>query len=269
MKIMEKTGKNPFRLACVGAVMGLFAAGSANATLYTGASGSLAASADFTISGNLLKIVLTNTTTSDVNNASGVLTGLFFNISGNTSLTASSAFLTAGSTVVYDTQPAAGNVGGEWAYNNNVGNSGPGTGSKGISSASYDGLFGNANFGGVNLANGSAVSGVDYGLLSAGHANANDTSALTGSGGLIRNSVTFTLSGIFGNTIPSFSSVFFQFGNPELEGNGNNSGSFQGNICTSNCANNVPEPSAYLLVFAGFMGLAGYKLKHKKEALEA
>lgn len=245
--------------AWAGALIGLLST-TANATLFTGSSGNLAASADFSISGSTLTVVLTNTSSSDVLVPSDVLTAVFFDISGNPTLTSVSAVLTGGSTVFYDPdgQPAGGVVGGEWGYD--TGLSGPsGAGSRGISSSGLGGVFGQPTFPGNNLAGPAALDGLQYGLLSAGDNSLTGNGGITGSNGLIKNSVTFTLTGIFsGNEV--FSNVFFQYGTALSEPG------YTGQCRTGNClpptsGNPVPEPTATWLLGASLLGFYGYRRK--------
>jgi hypothetical protein len=83
------------------------AASSASAVLFnfsgnSNASGNpLAASADFTVSGTTLTIVLTNTASSAAMNGADVLDGVFFDIAGaNPVFSAGNAALTSGSSFV-------------------------------------------------------------------------------------------------------------------------------------------------------------------------
>ena len=106
MNITTKTGKNPFRLACLGAVMGILAAGSADASIIYSGSGTAAgnavsASAIFDITGNDLTITLINTSASIAGQDSpgSTLSGLFWDFTGNPFLTPFSATVAAGSIV--------------------------------------------------------------------------------------------------------------------------------------------------------------------------
>ncbi len=184
----------------------------AGAVTFTGSSGSLAASADFVFSATDLTITLTNTSTADVNDPAGVLTGVFFDLAAT--LTKSSATLNAGSTVVYDS-PGTTNMGGEWAYVGSLSGA-PGAATKGISSAGLD-LFGPSDRFDTssNLAGPPSGSpdGVQYGLLSAGWVSTGDNTGITGSGGLIKNSVVFVLLGTFDlDNLPNITNVSFQYG---------------------------------------------------------
>jgi hypothetical protein len=199
--------------AAVSLGLALLAPASAS-VLVTGSSGTLAASVLFATSGGNLVVTLTNTSTSDVLVPADVLTAVFFDLSGVDALTPVSALL-AGSSVVYDPdgQPAGGVVGGEWQYLSGLTNA-PLSATEGISSSGFD-LFGQPNFPGASLADPDAVDGLQYGLLSAGDNTATGNGGITGSGGLIKNSVIFTLSGLpegFNLTTDSITKVSFQYG---------------------------------------------------------
>ncbi len=209
---------------------------------FTGSSGSLAASATFSSSGSTLTVVLTNTSLSDVLNPSEVLTALFFTAAGNPTLTPVSALLSGGSTVFFGPN-GGGNVGGEWAYASGL--LAPGGANQGISSSGF-GLFGAGNFGGADLQSPAAVDGVNYGLLSAGDNTANGNAAVTGNFALIKNQVTFTLSGLPVGFDPStgITTVSFQYGTALTEPN-------------VGAPPPVPEPATMLLLGSGLIGLAG------------
>ena len=182
---------------------------------YSESSGPLAASVEFSIDGSGALIArLTNTSQTDVLVPADVLSAVFFNISGNPSLTATQAVLTPGSLVYYDLdgQPAGGIVGGEWGYKSGLSGA-PGNRAYGISSAGLN-LFGPADlFPGPDLAPPPSPDGVNYGILSAGDDTGTGNSGILGSGGLIKNSVIFTLSGAGQNfDLNRIGSVFFQYG---------------------------------------------------------
>ncbi|MFM9959578.1 MAG: XDD4 family exosortase-dependent surface protein [Phycisphaerales bacterium] len=219
-------------------------AGSANAAImFSGGSGSLAASASFEVNGSgQLVVTLTNTSSADVMVPANILTALFFNFSGGAlTLTRDSAVLDTGSTVIYDPdgQPAGGVVGGEWAYNSGSLNIGtPGNRGYGISSTGID-LFGPGNrFPGPDLHPPTSPNGLEYGITSAGDNVATGNGGVTGSGGLIKNAVVFTLGNAGTNfDLNRISDVYFFYGTALGEGG------FQGDI---------PTPGAVSL-----LGIAG------------
>jgi hypothetical protein len=222
-----------------------------------------AASATFDTSGTNFLVTLTNTSSADVLVPTDVLTGVFFNLSGDPSLRRTSAVLASGSTVSYDSdgQPAGGVVGGEWAYNADVSSDSLRGVNQGIS-ASGLGIFGRFNrFAGANLADNENVGGLDYGILSAGDNPATGNGGVTGSGGLIRNSVVFTLSGLptgF-NPMTSVRNVFFQYGTnlsePRIAGTATST--------PNPNSQSVPEPST----MAGLLvtGLAAVRSRSKRK----
>ncbi len=228
-------------------------AGAANAgIIFSGASGNLSASADFSVNGSgQLVVTLTNTSSADVEVPAEILTAVFFNITGGAlSLTRDSAVLDAGSSVVYDAdgQPAGGVVGGEWAFNSGSLNIGtPGSRGYGISSTGV-GLFGPGNrFPGPDLHPPTSPNGLEYGITSAGDNIATGNGGVTGSGGLIKNAVVFTLGGAGTDfDLSRINSVYFFYGTAI------NEGGFDGN---------VPTPGA-----ASLLGLAGLAAMRRRRA---
>jgi len=225
-----------------------------NANVLFSASGSgLSASANFTvascsISGCNLQVVLTNTSANDVLIPANVLMALFFNLNGVGALTPVSASL-GGSTVFYGSL-GAGGVGAGWAYKANLVGL-PGGGTEGISAAGYSSpSFGpDGNFGcGANCV---AENGLNYGLLSAGDNSATGNGGVTGGGPLIKDSVTFLLSGLpagfsDADLAADLANVAFQYGtalNDRTE------------PCIGACElqQGAPEPSMPLLLGAGLL----------------
>ena len=217
----------------------------------TGAGGAnLQAQADFDITGSTLTITLANTVAND-NNSGGqdvpgnTLSGVFFNLTGNPTLTPVSATLPAGSSIIQTSRCAlAGacsttNVGGEFGYAKYASYPSP-RGSQGIGSAGY--ITGNsANFGGVDLGNNhSQLDGIDFGIISL-DPSYNPNGDLS-SRPLIKNSVIFVLT-IPGPalTTADISSVAFQYGTAFSDTHAIVSGTQQV----------IPEPSTLLLLGSG------------------
>jgi hypothetical protein len=249
-------------LAALGLVLALGAT-SARADLYTFSNGTRAASADFSLSGNTLTVVLTNTSTFDVGVPEDVLTALYFNPGAGATLTKVSALLTNGSTVYYDAdgQPAGGVVGGEWAYKNGISVTvGTGLGAKtygaGISSVGL-GVFGPGDlFPGPDLQSPTSPDGLQYGLLSAGDDPATGNGGITGSGGLIKNSVTFQFTVSNFNLSSLGGSVGFQYGTDLSEP------SFNGEPFDPGPP--VPEPSTLAIAGLGALGFVGYGIRRRR-----
>lgn len=241
------------------------------ATLFTGSSGSLSASADFSVVNGNLQVLLTNTSNADVLVPSDVLTAVFFNIASDPVFTSISAVLPQGSTVVYNKRviagPANGVVGGEWGYAHGLSGT-PGGANQGISSSGLGGTFGQPTFPGSNLAGPAALDGLQYGILSAGD------NIRTGNGGikgneLVKNSVLFTLGAVPMNFDPAafITDVSFQYGTNLSEPNYTAS-------CTSACGptggggNNttVPEPASLLLLGTAGALLMGFTMRRRRRA---
>jgi len=205
----------------------------------TGSGSSLrSASVTFDISGSDLCVTLTNTANTDVMVPIDVLTAVFFDISGGAvALTRTSGMLDGGSVVMYDPdgQPAGSVIGGEWAYKSAL-VGGPGNRSYGVSSTGL-GLFGPGDrFPGADLQSPASPDGLQYGLLSAGDNSATGNGGVTGSGGLIMNSVKFTLGGAGSNfDLSRIHNIWFQYGTDLSEPG------FPG----------VPEPATLALLVGG------------------
>lgn len=186
-----------------------------------GSSGPKAAEVSFDVDGLTLVVTLTNTGPSDVLVPADVLTAVMFDVSGAAlSLTRDSGLLYGGSTVYYDAdgQPAGGVIGGEWAYKSGLSGI-PNNAHYGISSTGLS-LFGPGDlFPGPDLEPPSSPDGPQYGLLSAADDTGTGNGGITGSGGLIKNSVQFRLSGLpSGFDLNRINNVFFLYGTAIGEG---------------------------------------------------
>lgn len=220
--------------------------------------GNLAASATFDTVGTDLIVTLTNTYLGDVMRPTNVLTALFFTIDGNPTLTRLSALLGAGSSVLFDTPPSGGNVGGEWAYKRSLqsgSTKAPGGADQGISSVGLN-LFGPPNrFPGPNLQGPPSPDGLQYGITSAGDNPTIGNAAVTGNHALIKNSVVFKLDGLPSGFNPSaadkITKVSFQYGTslsgPNLPGTPSNGG--------GNPGGGIPEPGILGLFGIGLLGM--------------
>lgn len=211
----------------------------AQAVTYGASSGTLAASVDFSLAGNTLVVVLTNTSTTDVLVPADLLTGVFF--SSNGTLTPVSA-TSGGPTYLNGVQiNGAGTVvGGEWAYG--AGLSGvPGGAGQGISSAGF-GLFGNATFPGANLSGPAAVDGLQYGITAAGDNVATQNGGVANSE-ITQNSVVFTFTVSNSFSLPSLRKISFQYGTSLSEPN------------IPCCDRQLPEPGTVMLLGSSLVGI--------------
>jgi hypothetical protein len=221
----------------------------ADAVTFTGTSGTLAASAEFTVSGTTLTVELCNISTADVLNPAQLLSAVFFSVDPTCgTLTPTSAVVSPGSTVLFPpSTPIETNVGGEFAYATGLSGA-PNGANSGISSAGFD-LFGSGNFNGPNLQGPVAVDGLQYGLTSAGDNPATGNAAVTGNNALIKNCVTFTIgvTSAFESVAHCISNVSFQYGTALTDTN----------------IPGIPEPSSLAIAGLGALGFVGYGLRRR------
>jgi hypothetical protein len=176
--------------------------------------GDLSAWASFDVSGGNLVATLTNTSTVDPSAPNQILTAVFFDIAGDSTLSQLTAVICATCTITQGggTTNGTGNVAGEWAYNYSSTDLAYGD-SYGISSSGLD-LFGPHDLfpGGTNLSGSTSPAGVQYGITTTNDGAANNNGGLSGNP-LISNQVIFTLAGLSsGFNLASISNVTFQYG---------------------------------------------------------
>ena len=238
----------------------------------TAAGRNVGAETTFAVSGSNLDITLSATSGSGGAFGPGSgLSGLFFAITGDPTLTPASATLAAGASIVHACSigPCTGavNLDGEWGYQfsrGGFGSSAP-AGNYGIASSGYlttglPGDIGNFNGGhaGTNLNGTASLGGPDFEILPAG---------VTFNGGLARvpvveSEVNFVLSNLpAGFTLSDISHVSFQYGTSYSETN-------LAGTCGSNCGTlsgspSLPEPPALPVLAAGLLGL-GLLLRRRR-----
>jgi len=254
----------------------LFGAGSASANAVFTASGSnggnpLSASADFSIVGGNLQIVLTNTSTlNGVNETpTETLSGLRFDITGQSgtlsplSALASSVYNPAACSPASACSGLNVNVGGEWGYQFNNLNI---TQDNLIGSAGYvTTTSGNpGNFGGPDLDNHVGLNGIDFAILASSHDAL--TNGLQNGSPLSQSSVTFLLAGLPNNfALTDISNVAFQYGTSLTEPSvGGGCGTQCGGSGGPGPGPDVPEPATLLLLASAMFGYGAVRRREQR-----
>ena len=196
-------------------------------------------SAEFSISGSTLTIVLTNTTVGGSGAQGNSLTGITFDINpGSPALTynlSTGIALTAGSNI-YTSMAGVNNatpLGGSWT---NVLGATP-LGEYGVAATGFNGAF---NGGSIATGNG----GPNYGIVSAGTFPAGPFGGAQFP--FIQNSLTFTFGGAGGVSESQISNVKLLFG---TDGTG---------IITTTSITALPEPSSVLMALSAVAGVGGF-----------
>jgi hypothetical protein len=214
----------------------------------------LSASADFSISGNTLTILLCTTSDDPVKQDPDVLTGLFWDINGDPALGATSADRTivvgAGSSYINESVHVHVNpLGDHWAYKTGLDTAvfpSPNGAYYGVAASGLGGVFGSGD---TFTGSGGSPAGVNYGLMKFLASDA--TNGLKNGGPQISNCVEITLTGddLTGKTIGN---VWFQYGS------GLNEPGFppQGNP--------VPEPSAMALLMGAGVPLSALCIRRRR-----
>ena len=171
--------------------------------VFSGSSGTLAASANFALVGQTLTVTLTNTSSHDVLVPTDVLTAVWF----DTSKTLTPVSVSLGtSTVFYGTisNPSKG-----YGYYSGLAGGAHGM-NDGLTAVGFGIGTGHSNFPGGGGAN---LNGLDYGILSAGDNSGTGNGGVTGGGPLVKNEVIFTLSTPVGFTLNDLGrTAVFQYG---------------------------------------------------------
>lgn len=164
----------------------------------------VAGSAMFTISGNTLTLVLTNTTAPRTTAQGNAMTGVTFDVgNGSAVLTLTSTALTSGAdfwTSKFATNNAAA-LNGSWT---NVLGASP-LGAYGVATTGFNGRF---NGGSIALGNAAP----NYGIVAAGTFDGTNVAFGGSQFPFVQNSMTFTFSGISGFTEAQISNVKLLFG---------------------------------------------------------
>jgi hypothetical protein len=227
------------RLICTAALVATASFSVQGAIVFSGSgnnpevSATASGSASFSIAGNILTLVLTNTTAPRTSAQGNALTGVTFDITpGSPVLTLTSTAITAGSLLWNSktSSTAAASLAGSWT---NVLGGSP-LGEYGVASTGFNNRF---NGGSISLGNSSP----NYGIVAAGTFDGTNSVAFGGSQfPFIQNSMTFTFSGVSGISESQIANVKLLFG---TDGTG-----------VVNTL--VPAPAPALLGLAGLLGVS-------------
>lgn len=209
-----------------------------------------AASANFSLTGTTLTLVLTNTGATPTKYQNGdVLTGIFFD--GNfTGATPGTASLTNGSSFVNgsDGSASSGSPGPNWAFATGLAGA-PDNLQSGISAAGLN-LFGSGNFNNCSATSSCQnLDGVPYGIVTSGFNGGLNFSPLE------KDSMTFTIDVGSAFSLNSIDTVVFQYGTALTD--------FQACTGSSCVPNSVPETSSVMsftpLLLAGLVIFARFR----------
>jgi hypothetical protein len=238
----------------VGTAHGLASTGTGNSVTFTAkgpgsAPGkTLDTSVTFAVSNLNLIVTLSNNGAFDPSVPADILTAIFFKIDGDPALTPVSAQLGPDSSVIAHPLPVGfdGNVGGEWAYRNDL-TGAPLDANEGISTAAFKWFKTPDLFPGPNLQGPKAPGGVRFGITTIADLYGNNKGGLKNQG-LIQANVVFTLADLpqgfeYTDISKRISDVTFQFGanlkQPDILGV---------------AIQQIPEPSTISLVAAALLG---------------
>ena len=210
----------------------------------------LEASATFAVSNLDLIVTLSNLGTFDPSVPADILTSIFFKINGDPALTPVSAQLGPDSSAIAHPLPMGfdGDVGGEWAYRNNL-TGAPLGANEGLSSIGLKWFKAKDLFPGSNLQGPKAPGGVQFGVTTIHDLYGNNKGGLKNQG-LIQAEVIFTLADLpqgfeYTDLATEISNVTFQYGSnlkqPDIPAILGEEGQ-------------IPEPSTISLVAAGLLG---------------
>jgi hypothetical protein len=230
---------------------------------FTGSQGDLAASAKFDFTGNTLTLTLTNTASTNSTQPGMLLSGVFFNVTGDPTLTPSTATVAPGSTIVQASNCTVNcvgvtNVGGEFAFNTGI----AGRPQYGIAANGYINTS-SGNFDGVNLHGPNAPNGPNFGIVTSNF-NTGD-----GNGGMdnepfIESSVVFELLGVAGLSVSNVTDVVFQYGASLTDANFSGTPGIIGGPLSPSRQAQVPEPSSLLLLGSMIAGTCHLVRKRRK-----